>query len=239
MSAKTRAGGWLAALALVFVPFASERFETPRLVMVALAAVLLVSGARAPGRALSGLLLAWVGVALVGTLSSASLALSFPALVAVVALAAFGVGASAFEPWPLLVVAWPIAGYALVQRAGVDPLPWTAQATWCGAVRPFSTLGHPGQLAGWVSLVLPLALDEAAERQGSRRWMRDGRTTDKNLQLNISLLPEIILQKPSASSTSTHAAMPRHYVWMNSHWGASHSPVLWSVMIGTATCSFS
>ncbi|MBX7116039.1 MAG: O-antigen ligase family protein [Myxococcaceae bacterium] len=113
--------------------------------------------------------MASVVAALVCTLTSASVVMSLPAFVLIVTYAAWAMVASPFAPRPLLIAAWPIAVYAFLQRLGLDPVAWNAHATWNGEVRPFSTLGHPGQLAGWLAVVLPFALDEWVAQSQRRR----------------------------------------------------------------------
>jgi O-Antigen ligase len=55
-----------------------------------------------------------------------------------------------------LAGAVPVAVYALVQRYSLDPLAW--RGTSPTAVRPGSTLGGPGFLAGYLVVLAPLAL---------------------------------------------------------------------------------
>jgi O-antigen ligase len=67
-----------------------------------------------------------------------------------------------------LVGAAGACAYALVQLAGLDPLPW--RPTWSVAVRPFGSLGQPNFLGAYLAGVAPLAACAAlsAGKEGNR-----------------------------------------------------------------------
>jgi O-antigen ligase len=54
----------------------------------------------------------------------------------------------------IAVASVPVAGYAIAQHQGLDPLPW-AQDT---ALRVTGSLGHPAFLAGYLMMALPIVL---------------------------------------------------------------------------------
>lgn len=56
-----------------------------------------------------------------------------------------------------------VAGYALLQRAGLDPFPWRGM----DPRRPAATLGNATTLAGWLLLVLPPTCLLAWRRRGA------------------------------------------------------------------------
>jgi hypothetical protein len=56
------------------------------------------------------------------------------------------------------VASLPVAGYAIAQHQGLDPLPW-AQDT---ALRVTGPLGHPGFLAGYLMMAVPIVLGRLA-----------------------------------------------------------------------------
>lgn len=56
-----------------------------------------------------------------------------------------------------------VSTYALLQVAGLDPLQWTRTLAPFGMLRPFSALGHPNFLAGWLVMLFPFALLTAFE----------------------------------------------------------------------------
>lgn len=62
-----------------------------------------------------------------------------------------------------------VLAYALVQRLGLDPLPW---ASGFGPTRPFSTLGNPGVLAQYLGSLGAGLLALAAFAQGASRVER-------------------------------------------------------------------
>ncbi len=169
MSTPSRRGFLLAALSLFFFPLAADNFELPRQVILACAAVAGLAVAPAPNRRTGALLGAWLALALVTTVFSQSPTLSLPALITIAVYACFCLSAFPFEPRPLLWASVPIALYAFTQRLGLDPLSWSEHATWQGAVRPLSTMGHPGHLAAFFAVLLPFALDDAAKTSGLRR----------------------------------------------------------------------
>jgi O-antigen ligase/Flp pilus assembly protein TadD len=57
----------------------------------------------------------------------------------------------------LIAAAVAACGYAIVQYAGRDPIPWIADPS----VRPFSTLGNPNQLAHFLTIATGIALGVA------------------------------------------------------------------------------
>jgi O-antigen ligase/tetratricopeptide (TPR) repeat protein len=71
---------------------------------------------------------------------------------------------------PVLATA-AVTAYALVQLAGHDPLAWDVLSVYAGHIRPFSTLGHPNFLAGYLVLTLPLAAAFAGRALSRRRWL--------------------------------------------------------------------
>ncbi len=59
----------------------------------------------------------------------------------------------------LLLASFPAALYALVQHAGLDPLPWARTVT----IRATSTQGNPIFLGGYLVLLIPLTLSRILE----------------------------------------------------------------------------
>ena len=159
-------GGWLALAALIVVPFAVDNFEVPRLVVLAIGAVVLayVTELKAP-RALLIVLGLVLGAAVITTITSRAPAFSAPGLISLVVLAAFALAADQHSWRPVLWTTWPIAAWAIAQGLGLDPVDWSDAARWCGGVRPFSTLGHPTQLGVWMALMSVLAIDDAVTRK--------------------------------------------------------------------------
>lgn len=159
----THAGGWLALAALAFVPFTFDHFEVPQQLVLALGVVVLsytrksleVSRSHALAIALV------VGAALVTTFTSSAPALSWTAILPLLIVSALSFSTAGFRL--LFYAAWPIAAWALLQATGLDPFQWAQSASWCGGIRPFSTLGHPTQLGVFMALLCVLALEE-------RRW---------------------------------------------------------------------
>jgi O-antigen ligase/tetratricopeptide (TPR) repeat protein len=65
-------------------------------------------------------------------------------------------------------------GYALVQWAGMDPLPWFWTATLGDIVRVPGTLGHPNHLGTYLAMALPLVVllaRSARTRAAQRAWL--------------------------------------------------------------------
>lgn len=69
----------------------------------------------------------------------------------------------------VVVAGWAVAGYALLQAAGVDPLLWKDAY---GSGRAFSTLANPLVCAAFLSLLPPVALTLAQDPDAARplRW---------------------------------------------------------------------
>lgn len=57
-----------------------------------------------------------------------------------------------------VVAAAPVAVYALVQIAGLDPIAYARVSGLGGFVRPFATMGHPNFLAAYLVMALPLVV---------------------------------------------------------------------------------
>jgi O-antigen ligase len=176
----------LVAVTLLFFPLGADNFELPRQLLLAVAtlwlgwrwrdvprAALLAAAAVLAVATLSTVTSSAVWVSLMGSDASRGGLLSLAVWAAWFCVAA---AAARDTPWrgqALCLCVWPVAAYALVQRLGFDPLSWSSVATWCGALRPFSILGHPFQLGVWTAMVLPLALDLTASTVGLRRagWL--------------------------------------------------------------------
>jgi O-antigen ligase len=62
------------------------------------------------------------------------------------------------------------AVYALLQTSHLDPIGWTASATYQGAVRPFGSLGHPNFLAAFLVMTLPLTAYFVLQATKQRYW---------------------------------------------------------------------
>ena len=67
----------------------------------------------------------------------------------------------------VLAAAGPIAGYALLQAAGADPLAWALVE---GGPAVFSTLGNASFLSAWCGIAAPLAAWGALEQRWARPW---------------------------------------------------------------------
>ncbi|MFO8074737.1 MAG: O-antigen ligase family protein [Egibacteraceae bacterium] len=96
------------------------------------------------------------------------------AATALAALALAAAAAWAFRDRPagalrvgVLAAAVPIAGYALVQAAGADPLEWRLVE---GGPAVFSTLGNAGFLSAWCGIAAPLAAWGALEQRWAWPW---------------------------------------------------------------------
>ena len=164
------AGGWLALAALVFFPFATDNFELPHQLVLALGAVVLSNAAPRfvvprPWLVVVALL---GGAALISTLTSVAWSLSLPGLISLVTVGAFSLVAVPLDASrrrdvlvPVLWTTLPLAVWALVQGVGLDPFVWGDAARWCGGLRPFATLGHPTQLGVWMAMITVLALEHA------------------------------------------------------------------------------
>ncbi|MFT3839163.1 MAG: O-antigen ligase family protein [Myxococcaceae bacterium] len=175
-----RAGGWLFAAALMLLPVAFDNFELPKQLVLALACVVFAARAQVPWSAPDVRLLSgWMLVALFAAAFSQAPLLSVSGvegsrggLVSVVLFAGwylFARSSAGSVAGAACLVVWPIALWAWLQYFGRDPIPWVAEASWCGAMRPFATLGHPAHLGVFTALVIPLALERAWRGQG-RGW---------------------------------------------------------------------
>ncbi|MBL8914915.1 MAG: O-antigen ligase family protein [Archangium sp.] len=154
---------WLALASLLVVPASADSFDLPHQFVLALGASVLAWRAAAHSVSRRHLVVAvtWLAAALVATLFSELRAASVPALFTLSTAIALSLFVSSTQRWTaLLITAWPIAAYALAQALGHDFIDWANVATWCGGTRPFSTLGHPTQLAVWMAMVAVLALEE-------------------------------------------------------------------------------
>jgi O-antigen ligase len=162
-------GLWLALGALTFFPFSLDSFELPHQVVLAAGALVaaLVGARRSSGVLVAGAAVLALGV--LTTLTSQAPWLSFDALVTLLVVGSFALGAGPLDTRAVLWTTWPIAAWALVQATGHDPVQWADVARWCGGVRPFATLGHPTQLGVWLALVTVLAMERA--RTTSRGWL--------------------------------------------------------------------
>lgn len=159
------AGGWLALAALTVFPFSTDNFELPRLLVLALGALVLSYRQLSVSREYVQCAVLILGAAVLTTFTSQSPTLSTPGLISLLIIFAFGLVSEGLSWRPVLWTTWPIAGWALLQGVGLDPVRWSESASWCGGVRPFSTLGHPTQLGVWMALVCVLAVDEAHRRK--------------------------------------------------------------------------
>ncbi|MCI0464373.1 MAG: O-antigen ligase family protein [Gemmataceae bacterium] len=69
-----------------------------------------------------------------------------------------------------VIAAAVAAAYALVQFAGLDPVPWADLSSVGEYLRPFGTLGHPNYLAAYLAMVFPLAVYFAHRAAERRQW---------------------------------------------------------------------
>lgn len=160
-----------AQLALViasvsFFPFSRDAFELPH-AWVLTAGALFASRSALPNSARHVLLLL-AGACLVTTLSSSSVALSFPGAVMFAAALVFASVSSAVNWRAVVLASLPIGVWALVQATGRDVFLWQNVASWCGGMRPFATLGHPTQLGVFMAAVTVLSLELGRTR--SKRY---------------------------------------------------------------------
>ncbi|MBL8919174.1 MAG: O-antigen ligase family protein [Myxococcaceae bacterium] len=158
----TRAHGFLAAAVLTFLPFARDAFELPHLVVL-LAGALVVSGRLT--RVTLAVFSLGSGAALLSLATSSAPALGVPGFVTLVGVMLFASSAAQLDWRPVVWASVPVAGWALVQAAGLDVFEWEDVARWCGGLRPFATLGHPTQLGVWMGALTVLALDVARRRR--------------------------------------------------------------------------
>lgn len=185
-------GALLGALPLAVAPFAAEPFEAIKLaIAVAIALALWVHAAWTG--ALPRLSSHWVRAA-VALLASALLSTFFsshwPSSVwggpdSLAGLGFVGVAVTLLVftrdlpplgawHWAVVTSAALAAGYGAVQWLGVDPFQWSRTATWCDVVRPFSTLGHPNSLAGYLAMASPLAVTAGLGAWRDRRPLLAG-----------------------------------------------------------------
>ncbi len=170
------AGGWLALAALVFFPFATDNFELPHQLVLALGAVVLSYAAPrfVVPRPWLGVVALLGSAAVISTVTSVSWSLSLPGLISLVTVGAFSLVAVPLDASlrrdvlvPVLWTTVPLALWALVQGVGLDPFVWGDAARWCGGLRPFATLGHPTQLGVWMAMITVLCLEHA---RASGKW---------------------------------------------------------------------
>ncbi len=82
-------------------------------------------------------------------------------------------GAVARLRYALLLPALPVSLYALLQRLGIDSIPWRIYGT-STLERPFGPMGNPIFLGAYLAMIVPLAMadlleDQSAARPGPRR----------------------------------------------------------------------
>lgn len=179
--------GLLFGAPLLVWPFTAGAFEAPKLfLLITVALVLwgsrLLSGSLTPPDApVSWVVCAFVASALVSTALSMhwpnslwgapdSLAgLGFIVGLATLFFAAQRVRGVSWS-WAVIAASIVATGYGYAQLLDVDPVEWTRTASWCERTRPFSTLGHPNTLGGYLAMVAPIALTVgvAAWRGGQR-----------------------------------------------------------------------
>lgn len=152
-----------------------EQFELPRLLLLTLGGVAALACLAfnprlpVPDAALDWVVLFALLVAGVGTATSSDwrgslwgVHESFGGLFTWLGLAAFYAAARTLcfgqDGWAraLLAGMTVVVVYAFVQAGGWDLVSWTRTATWCERTRPFSTLGHPNVLAGYLAISAPL-----------------------------------------------------------------------------------
>ena len=140
--------------ALLLFPFAFDNFELPKQLVLSLACIAFAARPNVPWNAPDvRLVLGWLLVALFAAAFSESPWLS---VAGVEGSRGGWLSLGVFAGWYFFVrgsngsvagaacaAAWPIAAWAWLQQSGHDPVPWSSEASWCGAVRPFSSLGHP------------------------------------------------------------------------------------------------
>lgn len=164
----------LAALvSLIFWPAAAVSFQAPKAATLAAGAGLLLfclprEGAPVP-RLLLGLLLLLFCQNLLSSLFAPSLLMALSGsehrldgLVVQGAYCLFFYMALRYRNWvnlrfysrTMATALLLVGGYGLIQRAGLDPLPWDRSDP-----RIYASLGYSNLLAGWLVLVLPLAWD--------------------------------------------------------------------------------
>lgn len=68
----------------------------------------------------------------------------------------------------------PVVLYALVQRLGLDPVPWSGGWTIQVQLRVIGTLGQPIFMAAYLAFVFPLTLVRVIEWGQKRQWLATG-----------------------------------------------------------------
>jgi O-antigen ligase/Tfp pilus assembly protein PilF len=186
--------GLLVAVPLVFTGSTLEAFETPKVALLQLLAIVLAAlgvlacfyggGLRKWG-AIPFAVLAFVASAVTSTIFSISPHTSLhggidslAGLTTILSFAVITFAAGWFVLTPeqarrLLVAPVIAAGlasaYAIVQALGFDPYPWHVSSTVGGFLRPFATLGHANLLGGYLVVALPLAAYFAVRARGAWR----------------------------------------------------------------------
>lgn len=154
----------LALACVVFVPFARDAFELPHAFVLAAGVVL--AGSSSVSREVRWVFGALGFGAVVTTLTSVSPSLSFPGLVTFLSVALFASGSTTLEWRGVVLASIPVSLWAVVQATGHDVFEWQDIASWCGGMRPFSTLGHPTQLGVFLAAVTVFALEQARRARG-------------------------------------------------------------------------
>ncbi|MGQ0505179.1 MAG: O-antigen ligase family protein [Myxococcaceae bacterium] len=166
-----------------------DAFEPPKAALLVTAALLLSARAVLRRESLwNGGSLSWAALALVGS-AVLSTALSVHPVTSLwgahesrgglwLILAAFVVFLAsqtleAEGAWrtALFLATAGVVAFGLIQWGGADPFEWTRTATWCDRLRPFSTLGHPNPLAGFLSMAAPFVFISGVRSWRARRWL--------------------------------------------------------------------
>ncbi|MBN1286753.1 MAG: O-antigen ligase family protein [Anaerolineae bacterium] len=189
-----RSSAVLWGLLVVVIPLAANplsrwHFEPDKAaLLVAFAGLLLGGGLGLPARKTALPLLAYTLILILATLASIDPALSLwgapgwrAGLLTWLACAGVFLAAGRLRDAmgrrrvvnALLAGSAPVCIYGLVQRAGLDPMPWAAGV----GPRIFSTFGHPNFFAAYLAMVAPLALVRAwdartaSKTPGASFWM--------------------------------------------------------------------
>lgn len=59
--------------------------------------------------------------------------------------------------WAAILASVCAAGYAALQFAGLDPIPWARYSNYRGWLRVWSTMGHPNFLSALLAMTIPIA----------------------------------------------------------------------------------
>jgi O-antigen ligase/Tfp pilus assembly protein PilF len=187
--------GLLLGVPLVFTGATLEAFETPKVALLQLSAILLAAlavvaflnggGLRQWSGAIPLAVLGFLASAVISSVFSISPHTSFFGGIdslaglttllsfAVVLFAARGFVSSPEQARRMLVAPVIAAGlasaYAIVQALRVDPYPWHASSSVGGFVRPFATLGHANLLGGYLVATLPLVVYFSFRARGRGR----------------------------------------------------------------------